>query len=75
VRLLRTLLTGLGIGRVDADPDADPDAHRVGGARLDSTDAGAAAHSRHANPTEWGGEGGGLPPNYVKSYDEGRQRK
>jgi hypothetical protein len=69
VRLLRKLLAGLGIGRSDSD------AYRVGDPRLDSTDAGAAAHSRHGNPAEWGAEGGGLPPNYVKSYDEGRPRK
>jgi hypothetical protein len=42
---------------------------------LDSTDAFASARSRDVDPTEWGNEGGGLPPNYVKSYDEGRPRK
>jgi hypothetical protein len=42
---------------------------------LDPTDAFASARSRDVNPAEWGAEGGGLPPNYVKSYDEGRPRK
>jgi hypothetical protein len=31
-----------------------------------------AAHSGHEIDT--GGEGGGIPPGYVKSYDEGRPR-
>jgi hypothetical protein len=42
---------------------------------LDTTDAFAAARSRDVDPLDWGAEGGGLPPNYVKSYDEGRPRK
>ena len=37
--------------------------------------AWAAAHSRDLDPGDWGAEGGGLPPGYVKSYDEGRPRK
>lgn len=42
---------------------------------LDTTDAFAAARSRDVDPADWGAEGGGLPPNYVKSYDEGKPRK
>jgi len=66
---IRRLLARLGAGGSDGETDRGDDP------RLGSTDAEAAAHSRHANPAEWGGEGGGLPPNYVKSYDEGRPRK
>jgi hypothetical protein len=63
------LLARLRVGR------SDDDSYRDSEPPLDATDAGAAAHSRHAHPGEWGAEGGGLPPNYVKSYDEGRPRK
>jgi hypothetical protein len=66
---LRRLLVRLGIGR------SDDDSYRGGKPQLGVTDATAAADSREADPTDWGGEGGGLPPNYVKSYDEGRPRK
>lgn len=66
---LRRLLVRLGIGR------SDEDSYRGGKPELDATDASAAAYSREADPTDWGAEGGGLPPNYVKSYDEGRPRK
>jgi hypothetical protein len=66
---LRRLLYRLGIGGSDEDP------YRGGDPKLDPTDAWAAAESRDVDPADWGGEGGGLPPNYVKSYDEGRPRK
>jgi hypothetical protein len=66
VNAFRELLGRLGIG------GADDDSYRGRDAQLDALDAGAAAHSRHVDPGEWGAEGGGLPPNYVKSYDEGR---
>jgi hypothetical protein len=69
VDALRRLLSRLGFG------SSDDDAHRGDEPRLETTDAWAAAHSRDTDPTDWGGEGGGLPPNYVKSYDEGRPRK
>ena len=36
-------------------------------------DGMTAAHSGREIDT--GGEGGGIPPGYVKSYDEGRPRK
>lgn len=65
----RRLLVRLGIGR------SDDESYRGGKPELDATDAWAAAHSRDTDPGDWGAEGGGLPPNYVKSYDEGRPRK
>ncbi len=35
-----------------------------------------AAHAREIDIDLGGGDGGGaIPPNYVKSYDEGRPRK
>jgi hypothetical protein len=66
---VRRLLVRLHIGRSDDEPDrgAEP--------QLETTDGWAAAHSRDLDPSDWGAEGGGLPPNYVKSYDEGRPRK
>jgi hypothetical protein len=66
---LRRLLVRLGIGSSDDESHSSP--HR----QLETTDAWAAAHSRDTDPGDWGAEGGGLPPNYVKSYDEGRPRK
>ncbi|MDP9232680.1 MAG: hypothetical protein M3O73_07940 [Actinomycetota bacterium] len=39
---------------------------------VENTDALSAAHS--GRELDSGGEGGGIPPNYVKSYDEGRPR-
>jgi hypothetical protein len=39
---------------------------------VENTDALSAAHSGHE--LDSGGEGGGIPPNYVKAYDEGRPR-
>ena len=42
--------------------------------RVDNLDALAAADFNDFDPGS-GGEGGGLPPGYVKSYDEGRPRK
>jgi hypothetical protein len=69
VNALRRLLIRLGIGR------ADDASYRGADPLLDTTDAWAAAHSRDTDPADWGAEGGGLPPNYVKSYDEGRPRK
>jgi hypothetical protein len=40
---------------------------------VENTDALTAAHSGHE--LDSGGEGGGIPPNYVKAYDEGRPRR
>jgi hypothetical protein len=54
---------------------SDGETNRGDDPRVDLNDAEAAAHSRHGNPAERGGEGGGLPPNYVKSYGAGRPRK
>ena len=65
---LRRLLVRLGVGSTEGD------SYRSGERQLETTDAWAAAHSRDVDPGDWGGEGGGLPPNYVKSYDEGRPR-
>jgi len=42
--------------------------------RVDNVDSLAAADFGDFDPGS-GGEGGGLPPGYVKSYDEGRPRK
>ena len=42
--------------------------------RVDNVDALAAADFNDFDPGS-GGEGGGIPPGYVKSYDEGRPRK
>jgi hypothetical protein len=39
----------------------------------ENVEAMTAAHSGRELDT--GGEGGGIPPGYVKSYDEGRPRK
>jgi hypothetical protein len=66
---LRRILVRLGIG------NSDDESHSSPGPQLETTDAWAAAHSRDMDPGDWGAEGGGLPPNYVKSYDEGRPRK
>ena len=66
---LRRLLVRLGVG------SSDDDAYRVGDRQLETTDAWAAAHARDLDPGDWGAEGGGLPPSYVKSYDEGRPPK
>jgi hypothetical protein len=41
---------------------------------VENTDAWAAADFGDFDPGS-GGEGGGIPPGYVKSYDEGRPRK
>jgi hypothetical protein len=41
---------------------------------VENTDAMAAADFGDFDPGS-GGEGGGIPPGYVKSYDEGRPRK
>jgi hypothetical protein len=43
---------------------------------VENLDAMGAAYSRDfdVDPSDGGG-GGGIPPNYVKSYDEGRPRK
>jgi hypothetical protein len=65
VHALRRLLIRLGIS-------GDDYSYRGDLSRLETTDAEAAAHSRDHGPGDWGAEGGGLPPNYVKSYDEGR---
>ena len=65
----RRLLVRLGIGR------SGDDSYRGGKPEFDATDASAAAYSRDTDLGDWGAEGGGLPPNYVKSYDEGRPRK
>ena len=40
--------------------------------RTENLDGMTAAHSGREIDT--GGEGGGIPPGYVKSYDEGRPR-
>ena len=66
---LRRLLIRLGVG------SSEDDSYRSGDPQLETTDAWAAAHSRDRDPGDWGAEGGGLQPNYVKSYDEGRPRK
>jgi hypothetical protein len=42
--------------------------------RVDNVDALTAADFNDFDPGS-GGEGGGIPPGYVKSYDEGRPRK
>ncbi|MGH2922317.1 MAG: hypothetical protein ACRDKU_09650 [Gaiellaceae bacterium] len=47
---------------------------RASGEHVENTDAMAAADFGDFDPGS-GGEGGGLPPGYVKSYDEGRPRK
>ena len=74
----------LGAARAAMKPSAGsrPARHRQLGRRLiqprpqlETTDAWAAARSRDTDPGDWGAEGGGLPPNYVKSYGEGRPRK
>ena len=70
VRRLRELFGRL---RTRSDQDAEPSS--ASERPLDSTDAFASARSRDAYPAEWGNEGGGVPPNYVKSYDDGRPRK
>jgi hypothetical protein len=44
------------------------------GEHVENTDALAAADFNDFDPGS-GGEGGGIPPGYVKSYDEGRPRK
>ena len=43
---------------------------------VENIDAMGAAYTRELDfDASDGGGGGGIPPNYVKSYDEGRPRK
>jgi hypothetical protein len=68
---LRDLLRKLpGLGSLDRGD------HSYAGERpVDNTDAMSAAYSRDIDIDASGDGGGGIPPNYVKSYDEGRPRK
>ena len=65
---LRRILVRLGIGSSDDDSHSSP----VPSSRRPTP--GRRRLARYG-PGDWGAEGGGLPPNYVKSYDEGRPRK
>jgi hypothetical protein len=69
---IRELLRKLpGIGSLDRGDFTSADERPVG-----NVDAMTAAHARDRDLDSWGGDGGGgIPPNYVKSYDEGRPRK
>jgi hypothetical protein len=68
---LRELLRKIpGIGSLDRGDHTYDDERPVG-----NTDAMAAAYSRDVDFDGSGDGGGGIPPNYVKSYDEGRPRK
>ena len=51
--------------------------HTLEGERpVENIDAMGAAYTRELDfDASDGGGGGGIPPNYVKSYDEGRPRK
>jgi hypothetical protein len=55
----------------------EPEEFEGGGRRpVDSVDALAAASSRGEKADGQGGEfPGSVPPNYIKTYDEGRPRK
>lgn len=65
----RALAAKLRIGSMDRrDHSFDRGEH------VENTDAWAAADLADFDPGS-GGEGGGIPPGYVKSYDEGRPRK
>jgi hypothetical protein len=67
--LLNRLRALLGLKSVQPeDVTGDPRA------RVDNVDSLAAADFNDFDPGS-GGEGGGIPPGYVKSYDEGRPRK
>jgi hypothetical protein len=54
----------------------EPDEYEGGGRRpVDSVDALAAASTRGEKADGQGGEfPGSVPPNYIKTYDEGRPR-
>jgi hypothetical protein len=69
IRDLLKRLPGIGsLGRGD---------HTLEGDRpVENIDAMGAAYARDLDIDASGdGGGGGIPPNYVKSYDEGRPRK
>ena len=68
---LRELLRKLpGIGSLDRGDRTSASDRPVG-----NTDAWAAAQAGDFDRTSGGEGGGSIPPNYVKSYDEGRPRK
>jgi hypothetical protein len=66
IRELVTKFRGSSLQRRDYTPET--------GEHVENTDAMAAADFNDFD-TSSGGEGGGIPPGYVKSYDEGRPRK
>jgi hypothetical protein len=67
---LRNLLRRLRLSSLE------PEEYEGGGRRpVDSVDALAAASSRGEKAEAQGGEfPGSVPPNYIKTYDEGRPR-
>ena len=67
--LLNRLRALLGLKPAQAEDETGDSRERV-----DNLDTLAAADFTDFDPGS-GGEGGGLPPGYVKSYDEGRPRK
>jgi hypothetical protein len=73
VRVLRNRLRAL-IGRLGLRSVQPQDISHDSRGRVDNVDSLAAADFGDFDPGS-GGEGGGIPPGYVKSYDEGRPRK
>jgi hypothetical protein len=66
--MLRQILRKLRLGSLERGE------HTNGSERpTENVEEMTAAHSGRELDT--GGEGGGIPPGYVKSYDEGRPRK
>ena len=67
IRELLNKFRGSSLQRRDYTPET--------GEHVENTDAMAAADFNDFDAGSMGDSGGGIPPGYVKSYDEGRPRK